>query len=80
MAVIGRADKKWGERPILVVELRPGNHVEPNTLIESLRGKVADWWIPDQVEQIRAMPLAATGKIDKVQLRMTYADAKIAAQ
>ena len=80
VAVIGRADKKWGERPILVVELRPGNHVEPNTLIESLRGKVADWWIPDQVEQIRAMPLAATGKIDKVQLRMTYADAKIAAQ
>jgi len=38
-----------------------------------LRGKVADWWIPDQVMQIDAMPLAATGKIDKNRLRADYA-------
>lgn len=80
VAVIGRADEKWGERPILVVELRPGDRVDPSALIESLRGKVADWWIPDHVEQVSSMPLAATGKIDKVQLRTTYANSSVAAQ
>jgi acyl-CoA synthetase (AMP-forming)/AMP-acid ligase II len=80
VAVIGRPDKKWGERPILVVELRPGDRVDSCALIESLRGKVADWWIPDHVEQISSMPLAATGKIDKVQLRSMYAKAEVAVQ
>jgi fatty-acyl-CoA synthase len=75
VAVIGRADEKWGERPILVVEFRDGDRVDPNTLIESLRGEVADWWIPDHVEEIRSMPLAATGKIDKVRLRTMFAGA-----
>jgi fatty-acyl-CoA synthase len=75
VAVIGRENKKWGERPILVVEFRPGDHVDPGVLLESLRGKIADWWIPDHVEQINAMPLAATGKIDKVQLRNRYSNA-----
>ena len=79
VAVIGRTDEKWGERPILVVELRAGDRIDPDTLIESLRGKVADWWIPDQVEKITAMPLAATGKIDKVALRKMYASATTSA-
>jgi acyl-CoA synthetase (AMP-forming)/AMP-acid ligase II len=80
VAVIGRPDKKWGERPILVVELRPGDRVDSCALIESLRGKVADWWIPDHVEQIGSMPLAATGKIDKVKLRTKYAKSEVAAE
>ena len=41
----------------------------PRALLEFLRGKVASWWLPDQIVQIDAMPLAATGKIDKNQLR-----------
>lgn len=79
VAVIGRPDEKWGERPIVVVELRPGDDIDPDTLIDALRGKVADWWIPDQVEKITAMPLAATGKIDKVALRELYANATTSA-
>jgi fatty-acyl-CoA synthase len=46
-------------------------------LIRSLRGKVADWWLPDQIVQVSAMPLAATGKIDKNQLRAQYANGRI---
>jgi acyl-CoA synthetase (AMP-forming)/AMP-acid ligase II len=69
VAVIGRPDEKWGERPVLVVEPRAGQVLDPQALLRSLRGKVADWWIPDQVAQIAAMPLAATGKIDKERLR-----------
>jgi 3-(methylthio)propionyl---CoA ligase len=75
VAVIGRSDPKWGERPVLIVELRAGQTLEPRDLLEYLKGKVADWWIPDDVEQVSAMPLAATGKIDKNELRTKYANA-----
>jgi len=72
VAVIGRPDEKWGERPVLVVEPRAGESVDGEALLESLRGKVARWWIPDRVAQVRAMPLASTGKIDKNELRANY--------
>ena len=74
VAVIGRADSKWGERPVLIVELHQGETLSAQTLLTALRGKVADWWLPDQVVQIEAMPLAATGKIDKSRLRADYAN------
>jgi len=71
-AVIGRADAKWGERPVLVVELRQGSSVDEQALLGALRGRVADWWLPDRIVQIETMPLAATGKIDKNRLRADY--------
>ncbi len=46
-------------------------------LLELLRGKVADWWLPEQILKIDAMPLAATGKIDKNQLRAEYANGRL---
>ena len=72
VAVIGRSDPKWGERPVLIVSPRQGQSVDEQALLGALRGKIADWWLPDQVLQIVAMPLAATGKIDKNQLRADY--------
>jgi fatty-acyl-CoA synthase len=78
VAVIGRSDAKWGERPVIIVEPRQGQQVDAQDLLQSLRGKVADWWIPDQIVQIQAMPLATTGKIDKNQLRTDYANGRIA--
>jgi fatty-acyl-CoA synthase len=73
VAVVGQPDPKWGERPILIVEPRPGQSVDAQSLLQTLRGRVADWWLPDQIVQIAAMPLAATGKIDKTRLRADYA-------
>jgi fatty-acyl-CoA synthase len=73
VAVVGRPDPKWGERPVLIVEPRPGQSVDVKSLLQILRGKVADWWLPDEIVQIAAMPLAATGKIDKTRLRADYA-------
>jgi fatty-acyl-CoA synthase len=78
-AVIGRSDAKWGERPVLIVEWRRGLSADAPALLEFLRGKVAGWWLPDQILAVDAMPLAATGKIDKNQLRADYANGKLTA-
>jgi len=58
-----------------VVEPSQHHTIEDKTLLEALRGNVADWWIPDQVIQVAQMPLASTGKIDKNRLRAEYAKA-----
>lgn len=71
-AVIGRADAKWGERPILLVEMHGDTAVEDEVLLESVRQRLASWWVPDAVIRLAQMPLAATGKIDKLRLRADY--------
>ena len=77
VAVIGVGHPKWGERPVMVVERsEAGDHPE---LLSALKGKVADWWIPDRVIDVAAMPLAPTGKIDKRRLRADYAAGEPAA-
>ena len=79
VAVIGREDARWGERPVLVVELLQGRRIEQAELIAALRGKVADWWLPSEVVVVARMPLAATGKIDKTRLRADYVNGVLAA-
>jgi acyl-CoA synthetase (AMP-forming)/AMP-acid ligase II len=71
-AVIGRSDPKWGERPVLLVELREQESLSDETILAALRGQVASWWIPDAVIRLEQMPLASTGKIDKMRLRSKY--------
>ena len=74
-AVIGRADPKWGERPLLLVELREDTALSDEALLAPLRGRVANWWVPDEVIRLDRIPLAATGKIDKLRLRTEYSRA-----
>ncbi len=73
-AVIGRNDVKWGERPILLVELRDQD-TSDDAILAPLRGRIASWWVPDAVVRLPAMPLAATGKIDKIRLRADHGGA-----
>ena len=75
-AVIGRSDPKRGERPILLVEMREAEaELSDEALLAPLAGRVAPWWIPDEIVRLPAMPLAATGKIDKLRLRAEYGGA-----
>lgn len=71
-AVVGRIDSKWGERPILLVELCRDEDLTDEELLAPLRGRVASWWIPDEVVRLSKMPTAATGKVDKSHLRSQY--------
>jgi acyl-CoA synthetase (AMP-forming)/AMP-acid ligase II len=75
VAVIGRSDPKWGERPLMVIEPARGQTIDDADLKGALKGQVADWWIPERIVRVMAMPLAATGKINKAVLRATYGGA-----
>ena len=70
-AVIGRPDPKWGERPVLIIQTR-GEDVSDEAILTPLRDRVAPWWIPDAVIRLNQMPLAPTGKIDKMRLRADH--------
>jgi fatty-acyl-CoA synthase len=71
-ACIGVAHPKWDERPLLVVVRRPGQDVSREELLAFFEGKVAKWWLPDDVVFTEALPMGATGKIQKNRLRDQY--------
>ena len=73
-AVIAVADEKWGERPLLVVVKAEGKDVTREEMLAWFEGKVAKWWIPDDVVFVDAIPHTATGKIKKTELRRQFAD------
>lgn len=73
-AVIGVAHPKWEERPLLVVKRMEGEDVSREDMLAYLSDKVAKWWLPDDVVFVDDIPLTATGKISKLQLRQQLAD------
>ena len=73
-ACIGMKHPKWDERPVVVVVKKPGAEVGREELLGFFEGKTAKWQIPDDVIFIDAIPLGATGKMQKVKLRETLKD------
>jgi fatty-acyl-CoA synthase len=76
-AVIGIAHEKWDERPLLVVVRKPGREVAGSDLLQFMAGKVAKWWLPDDVAFVDEIPHTATGKIQKTRLREQFRDYRL---
>ncbi len=76
-ACIGAKHPKWDERPLLVVVTKPGTQVTREELLQFFDGKIAKWWTPDDVVFTAAIPLGATGKMQKNKLREQFADYKL---
>ena len=76
-AVIGVFHPKWDERPLLVVVLRQGASLDKNSIREHLEERVAKWWLPDDIIAVEDLPLGATGKIQKNELRQQFSDYRL---
>ncbi len=76
-AVIGVAHPKWDERPLLIIEPKPGASPTKAQVLGFLEGKIAKWWMPDDVANVEKIPLGATGKINKLALRETFKDYRL---
>jgi fatty-acyl-CoA synthase len=73
-AVIGVSHPKWSERPLACVVVKPDATLSPEELIEFLDGRVAKWWLPDDVVFIDEVPKTSVGKFSKKDLRDRFAD------
>ena len=76
-AVIGVAHPKWDERPLLVVVKKEGKDPSREDLLAFMEGKVAKWWMPDDVAFVDEIPHTATGKIQKTTLRDQFRDYRL---
>ena len=77
-AVIGVHHPKWDERPLLIVVRKADAGLERDEMLAFFEGKIAKWWLPDDVVFIDEIPHTATGKIQKTALRDMFADYQFA--
>lgn len=68
-AVVGVSHPRWQERPLLFATLKSGCSASREQLIEHLAARLPKWWLPDDVIFVTALPMTATGKIRKAELR-----------
>ena len=76
-AVIGVPHSKWDERPLLVVVRKSGREPAKTDILGFMEGKVAKWWMPDDVAFVDEIPHTATGKIQKTTLRDQFRDYRL---
>jgi acyl-CoA synthetase (AMP-forming)/AMP-acid ligase II len=73
-AVIGIRHPKWDERPLLVIVLKKDQTATREEILGFMQGKIAKWWMPDDVVFVDEIPHTATGKIQKMALRDQFRD------
>ena len=76
-AVVGVFHPKWDERPLLVVVKKADAQVTPQELLKFFEGRVAKWWIPDDVVFVDELPHTATGKLLKTKIREDFKGHKL---
>jgi fatty-acyl-CoA synthase len=72
-AVIAARHPRWQERPLLLVQCKVGATVTRDDMLAFLSGRIAKWWLPDDVVVLDSLPHTATGKVLKTRLREEYA-------
>jgi fatty-acyl-CoA synthase len=78
-AVIGVHHPKWQERPLACVVAAPGEELSKDEILEFLDGRVARWWLPDDVVFIDEVPKTSVGKFSKKDLRVRFKDYELPA-
>jgi len=73
-AVIGVRHPKWDERPLLVIVLKKDTSATRDEILAFMKGKIASWWMPDEIVFVDEIPHTATGKIQKTVLRERFKD------
>jgi fatty-acyl-CoA synthase len=76
-AVIGVPHPRWSERPLACVVPRPGEELTKDELLSFLSGRVAKWWLPDDVVFIDEVPKTSVGKFSKKTLRDQFSDYRL---
>jgi fatty-acyl-CoA synthase len=76
-AVIGVHHPKWDERPLLIVVPKEGRRPEKDDVLRFMQGRIAKWWLPDDVVVVAEIPHTATGKIQKTALRDQFRDYRL---
>ena len=71
-AVIGVPHAKWGERPLAVLVMKPGQVASEQELRDHLAPRYTGYWLPDGFVFVSEMPRTSTGKILKSALRERY--------
>lgn len=72
-AVIGIPHPQWEERPLLIVVPAASEPATAKAVLSFLEGKIARWWMPDDVIFVEALTYGATGKVQKMELRRRFA-------
>ena len=80
VAAIGIEDKKWGERPIIIVStvedennLDTAKIIKQSIKIQIDKGFLSKWAMPDKIEFVRDIEKTSVGKVNKKLLRKKYA-------
>lgn len=70
--VVGVAHPKWDERPLLLIVPNGNTVLHKEEIYQFLEGKIAKWWMPDDVIFVDSLPHTGTGKLIKHELRKKY--------
>ncbi|MCW2501322.1 MAG: long-chain fatty acid--CoA ligase [Frankiales bacterium] len=73
-AVVAVTSRRWDERPVVVAALVPGAALTLAELRAFLTGRVARWWLPDELVLVEDVAKTSVGKYDKKVLRARLAD------
>jgi len=76
-AVVGIHHPKWDERPLLIIVKKKDAQLTREDMLKFLEGKVAKWWMPDDVVFVDQLPHTATGKLLKTKLREDFKEYKL---